>query len=403
MKATTNPATCGGGLDDRKADAAKLRKTAAASELPREIFASYPVVYAVGDEYQIQVSVKQDTLMWCEVNGNEYFDDSCGILRSDTSTHRMTVPMGELDSAGCYTIRYRKMVERLPYFSRTDDVGEIAFPFRPVSDKKTIRLYHIADAHNRVAAPIAAAKFFPEGLDLLILNGDIPDHSGDIGNLAAIHIIAGEITRGEIPTVFSRGNHDMRGVCAEHFAEHTPTDRGNSYFTFRLGPLWGIVLDCGEDKPDTNPEYGNTIACHAFRRRETRFLRQVIANAASEYQAPGVRYRLVISHMPFSYVGKPPFDIEQDLYREWCRLLKEHVKPDLMISGHIHDLYVTRAGEALDHLGQPCPVVVGARPGQSEAEYAGAAIALSRGNAEIWFTDQERKILGQDHLTLTSR
>lgn len=369
-----------------------------APKLPREIFASYPVVYAVGDEYQIQVSVKQDTLMWCEVNGNEYFDDSCGILRSDTATHRMTVPMKELDSAGHYTIRYRKMEKRLPYYSETSEIEEIGFSFRPVVDGKPIRFYHIADAHNRVSSPIAAANFFKEGLDLLILNGDIPDHSGDIANLAAIHIIAGEITHGEIPTVFSRGNHDMRGFCAEHFAEHTPTDHGNSYFTFRLGPLWGIVLDCGEDKSDSSPEYGHTIACHAFRKRETMFLKQIIANAHSEYQAPGIQYRLVISHMPFSYVGKEPFNIEQETYREWCRLLKEHVKPDLLIAGHYHNLYVTRMGEARDHLGQPCPVIVGARPGRTEEEYAGTAIVLSEGNAEIFFTDQDRKIIGRDHL-----
>ncbi len=371
----------------------------AAPALPQETFATYPVVYAVGDEYQILVPVNKETLMWCEVNGKEYFDDSCGILRSETTTHRMTVPMKELDAARHYTIRYREVEERLPYFSKTGEVRELGFDFRPVSGD-TVHIYHIADAHNRVEAPVAAAGYLAGELDLLILNGDTPEDGGDIRNFATIHAIAGQITKGEIPAVFSRGNHDMRGVHAEKLAEHTPTSNGNSYFTFRVGPVWGIVLDCGEDKADTSPEYGNTIACHAFRQRETEFLKRVIADADREYLAPGVQYRLVISHVPFSEVAPAPFDIEQDIYAEWCRLLREQVRPQLMLSGHMHDLYVTRPGEARDHLGQPCPVVVGSLPGKDMAHYTGTAVTLAPKAIDIRFTDQDRHITAQDTLPL---
>ena len=41
-------------------------------------------------------------------------------------------------------------------------------------------------------------------------------------------------------------------------------ERSNKDSTFRLGNLWGILLDCGEDKNDDRPEYGGTICCHAF-------------------------------------------------------------------------------------------------------------------------------------------
>ncbi len=370
-----------------------------AAELPETIFSTYPVVYAVGDEYQILVPVKQETLMWCEVNGNEYYDESCGILRSATTTHRMTVPMKDLDDAGHYTICYREVEERLPYFSKTSEVNKLEFSFRPVRGDD-IRIFHIADAHNRIDAPVAAAGYFGADLDLLILNGDIPEDSGDIQNFTTIHAIAGNISKGEIPVVFSRGNHDLRGIYAEKLAEHTPTLNGNSYFTFRLGPVWGIVLDCGEDKPDDHPEYGNTMACHAFRQRETAFLKQVIADAGNEYAAPGVEYRLVVSHVPFSQVLKPPFDIEQELYREWCRLLAENVHPQLMLSGHIHDLYITHVGDELDHLGQPCPVVVGSLPGKDRSQFTGAAVALTPGRAEVRFVNQDRQVVGEEALQL---
>lgn len=60
---------------------------------------------------------------------------------------------------------------------------------------------------------------------------------------------------------------------------------GDSYYTFRLGKIWGMALDCGEDKMDKDPEYGSTICCHAFRQQETAFIRQVIADARTAYEA----------------------------------------------------------------------------------------------------------------------
>ena len=52
-------------------------------------------------------------------------------------------------------------------------------------------------------------------------------------------------------------------------------------------------------------------------------------------------------------------------------MLKEYVKPDLMICGHVHHAYVTNVGDELDAFGQPCPVVVGSAPGSSNATVEG--------------------------------
>ncbi|MBO5269618.1 MAG: serine/threonine protein phosphatase, partial [Clostridia bacterium] len=79
------------------------------------------------------------------------------------------------------------------------------------------------------------------------------------------HRIAAGVTKGRIPVVFARGNHDTRGKYAERLANHTPTDNGRSYYSVRLGKLWMLVLDCGEDKNDDHAEYGHTMCCHAFR------------------------------------------------------------------------------------------------------------------------------------------
>ena len=359
--------------------------------MPRE-FVTVPIVYAVGKNYQIIVPVNCETVMWVQVGERKFYDDSNGILRSASSTHKMTVPAWLLDREKKYTVFYRVIIERRPYFTDAGEILSYESAFRPI-EKAPVHAYHIADAHNRVDQPVAAGSFFKENLDLLILNGDIPNHSGEIEYFTAIHEIAARLTKGEIPVIFSRGNHDTRGIYAEKIEDHTPTDNGRSYFTFRLGHVWGIVLDCGEDKPDDHEEYGYTICCEDFRRRETEFIRQVIENAKQEYLAEGVENRLVICHMPFSERFREPFNIEEELYVEWCRLLKEHVKPQIMLCGHMHRAYISEVGGEKDHRGQPCPVVVASKVEKGDAEFFGGAITLKPESCNVKITGDSGTIL----------
>ena len=46
--------------------------------------------------------------------------------------------------------------------------------------------------------------------------------------------------------------------------------------------VWGLILDCGEDKADTSIEYGSTVCFHEFRLRETEFIHSVIENAEKD-------------------------------------------------------------------------------------------------------------------------
>lgn len=360
--------------------------------IPNEFYTT-PIVYAVGKEYQIMVPVSRETVMWVEVGDRCFYDDSNGILRSSRSTHRMCVPMELLDRAKQYTVCYRVIHERKPYFTDAGEVQRYPSAFRPVCGD-TLHIYHIADAHNKVEEPVAAGRFFGEKLDLLILNGDIPNHSGDISFFNTIHQIAGELTGGEIPVVFSRGNHDTRGIFAEKIEEHTPTDGGRSYFTFRVGSLWGVVLDCGEDKNDDHPEYGHTVCCSDFRRRQIEFLKGLIANKQNEYAAEGVKNRLVISHIPFTEPHRDPFHIDIEVFTEWCRLLREEICPQMMLCGHVHEAYINEVGGARDDKGQPCPVVV-ASIAKKDTPYGGGAITLSPTGANIKFTDSQGAVRGE--------
>lgn len=370
-----------------------------------EIFAALPTVYAVADKYVIIVPVNEPCLMWVGIGENEYYDDSNGILRSGRLTHKMTVPMAELDAARSYTVRWRKMIERKPYRSEVGEIEEYTSAFRPIDpNKERINIYNIADAHNRVDGPINAGKYFErtgEELDLLLLNGDIPNHSGDVAYFAAIHRIAAGVTGGEIPVVFARGNHDTRGVCAELIEDYTPTDNGVSYYTFRLGPVWGIVMDCAEDKPDDHVEYAHTICCEDFRRRETRWLEALCNAEKPEYSDGGIKYKIVVVHNPFTERRNPPFDIEEDTFAHWALLLRENVKPHLMICGHVHKCYVTYPGGERDAFGQPCPIVAASKLSKDDLSFfVGGAITLDGNMAYVRFTDNDGNIVGEETVKL---
>lgn len=322
-----------------------------------------PAVFAVGTDYQIMVETTRTVLFSVLVDGEEYFDASNGIMRSMSDMHRVSVPMDKLDKAKEYTVSLRPIIERKPYFTETEPEEEQKFCFRPVPSQNA-RAYHLADCHNLLDSPVRAAKAFGE-TDFLILNGDVIDHSGSPDKFAVIYEICALLTNGERPVVFARGNHDLRGEYAEKFAEYTPQKYGNTYYTFRLGSIWGIILDCGEDKTDDHLEYGFTVACHAFRKQQTAFIEDVIRNAKNEYEDPDVATRLVICHIPFSEKFEEPFGIEEEIYREWCRLLKTYVKPHLMISGHMHKAEIRPVGHETDTYGQPCTVVVGSECGDN--------------------------------------
>lgn len=373
------------------------------------VFKTHPAVFAVGNDYQIMVPVKQRCIMWAEVAGVRYYDSSNGINRSETPVHRMVVPMKDLDRAKGYTIGYRSIIDRKPYFPELDDEVCIEYGFKPIGGEK-INIYHISDTHNMIGEPCKAGKYFDtvgEKLDLLVLNGDIPDHSGTVENFDTVYEIVSRLTRGGIPTIFSRGNHDLRGLCAESFAEYTPSDRGRSYYTIKLGEIWALLLDCGEDKDDSHVEYGGTIDCHRFRLAQTEYLNEIIENKKHEYASDDVRYRLVISHVPFSYKPREPFDIEPETYTRWCDLLKSEIKPTLMLSGHLHDTFVALPGDKkYDSYGQPCPLVVGSDLTREDStkgtkeSFTGCAITLDGSRAYVVFNDSDGNIVGKETIEL---
>jgi predicted phosphodiesterase len=286
-------------------------------------------------------------------------------MRSETLVHRVTVPMAELDAAKAYTVCFRALPERRPYFPELGEEKRKEYAFRPVDFSDGLQAIMLSDTHSNVAAPTLAAKYFGDKLDILLMNGDIPAESKQMSDLMAIYDILSNITGGTIPVAFARGNHDYRGRFAIEMPQYIGNRQGETYFTFRIGSLWGLVLDCGEDKDDDHVEYGGLVDCHDMRLRETEYIRSVIANAENEYLAPGIETRICLNHIPFPTklieIGEDIFNIEQDLYAEWTQMLNQ-MQLDVMLCGHTHRLSVTEPGSENARMGMQFPVVICGEP-----------------------------------------
>ncbi len=353
-------------------------------------------VFAVGSDYHIMMPTEGGTLMTVKIGDTLYGDESNGVLRSNVKIHRAVVPAAVLDAAGEYTVMEQEVIERRPYFPRLGEIETATFRFTPVPKSGEVRAFHIADCHNRIATPVEAAKKFGR-IDFLVLNGDVPEDSSSAENFNTVYEICGRITGGEIPVLFSRGNHDMRGILSECIADFTPNENGNSYYSFRIGNIWGLILDCGEDKDDSHAEYGGTVCCGNFRQRQSDYIRKIIANADSEYNAEGVDYRIVIVHNPFPCIHRmdPPFENECERYAEWTSLIGDNIKPDVMMAGHYHHLEIAKNGDNEKDGYLPFTVVFGSRP--TDEAFAGAGFIFSgdEHKIDVQFVDSRDGVVGE--------
>lgn len=308
-------------------------------DMENEILLYHPAVFVVGSDYQIIFLTETRGLGWIEIDGERYTDEEAGLLYYGT-VHKIPVPGAVLNRAKKYTVVFVEYADKKPYYPEGVEKVRKEYAFRPL-EKDSFRIFHFADTHARTRTPLELYREVGD-CDLVVLNGDINEHSYELKNFETAFALASGSAGGEVPVIYSRGNHDTRGYAAQDLVSYIPTafrdGRRETFYSFRQGPLWGLVLDCGEDKYDTNVEYGGTILFDTFRKRETAYLKSVIANKEKEYEAEGVKYRIAVCHVPFVEHFGYPFDVASDIYEEWTALLGE-MGIDLLLAGHMHRAY----------------------------------------------------------------
>lgn len=359
-----------------------------------------PTVYTVRQHYEIVFFTQEPGAAWVLVEGRRYTDQMCGVVRSDTCSHHVCIPTEALDRAGGYTVCYALIPERHSYFPKTEQIFTAEYPFRALPDGE-IHVYMLADTHSHVEEPVAVSRYFGEAPDLLILGGDNGNTASNPDSVLTMTKLASAITHGTIPVIYMRGNHDTRGAYAEHLPEYVGTDRGNTFFPFRLGRLWGVVLDAGEDKTDDHAEYGDIADYTAFREEQTEMLREIPQQGTGQERLTesSTPVRLALCHIPFQVI-ETPFP---EVFDRWTAELNR-IGIDLMLSGHCHRLDYVEAGTVTHGTVMPeYPVAIGSRIDRKDlSSYAGTALIIGQDSVTVRYTDMEMRVL-DEHIVRLKR
>jgi predicted phosphodiesterase len=128
-----------------------------------------------------------------------------------------------------------------------------------------------------------------------------------------------------VPLIWLRGNHETRGAFVRELAAYVAPPEGRFYFARDHGPVHVIVIDSGEDKPDSTNVYGGLNNFAAYRRQEFDWFSNHVKTADRVRSAP---FKVILVHQPgWGYVEQ-----QND---KWVQLANE-AGADLIISGHTH-------------------------------------------------------------------
>lgn len=167
-------------------------------------------------------------------------------------------------------------------------------------------------------------------IDFMVLNGDITSNARNLDTLLDYTFSPISKITSKYPVIYARGNHEGRGEDWFRVPYAFPTPTGEFYYTFRQGPAAFVVLDAGEDKPDSDVEYAGTAAYDEYREKELEWLKDAVKNP--EFKSAPVK--ICIIHIP-TLVGNQCWYTQRWISDNFMPVL-EKAGIDLMLSGHHH-------------------------------------------------------------------
>lgn len=239
------------------------------------------------------------------------------------TTYRYRVFSQEILKRESYHIFYGKVAStavygRQPLSFTTNDHTKEEMTFTMIND------IHGRSDMMRKLLEIAE----PEKNDLVFFNGDMVSSMNSEDELFDGFMDAGiDIFAKKVPMYYCRGNHETRGPFATEFQTYFSTLSPELYYLVRQGPVCFVVLDCGEDKPDTDIEYSGITVYDQYRTQEAEWLKE----ALKQKEFTDAPFKVVICHMP-------PFGGwhgEQEILEKFVPLLNE-AGIDIMLCGHLH-------------------------------------------------------------------
>ena len=323
--------------------------TAFAAQAANILYGPYVQAITEDSAYIVWVTDKA-TYGWVEVKGEQekkaetYIESNLG-LRYNRRVHR--VPVKNLTAGTLYEYKVFSQEEKNGKLSKpisketNSQGGKLTFRTND-RNKEEISFLMVTDIHyNHYIDGLFESLLTPErlaGKDFVAFNGDMVTTMSSeethfsrlfskIHNIFDIH---------NTQFYYVRGNHESRGNFAQKYMDYYPTWTGQPYYAFRQGPVFFIVIDGGEDKPDSDIEYYGTAAFDLYREAEGKWLKSVIES--EEFKtAP---YRVILSHIP---LNDNSWHGGRHAWKHLCQTCEDQGM-QLMISGHTHKYSFREAG-----------------------------------------------------------
>lgn len=215
----------------------------------------------------------------------------------------------------------------------------------PATDTDSFTAIIFNDLHQRSAVFQALLKQVKQvDYDFVVFNGDCIDDP--IDHTQATRFVK-ELTEGVggnlIPTLFMRGNHEIRNAYSVGLRKHMDYVGGKTYGAFNWGDTRIVMLDCGEDKPDSTPVYYDLNDFTQLRQDQVGFLQEELKSKAFKKADK----RILIHHIPLYGCDNLCWDLWEPILRK----APFHVS----ISAHTHKFAYHPKGSLKNNY----PVVIG--------------------------------------------
>lgn len=282
-------------------------------------FVSDPMVLDTGSDYSIVFATTDEGTGFVEYEyeGETYrvYDQKQGKIESDSRVHSVRVPYEHLDN-NSYTVGSMQVYEPYAYGSRSGKtIVSEEYAFTPC-DGETQTWLCVSDWHTRNDLAKDAIAFLGD-YDGVILLGDASPDLGTEDELVRYLVeFGGDLGGGTMPIVYTRGNHETRGAYAPYLADALGLDE--FYFEVKAGDYRFVVLDSGEDKEDSHPEYGGLADFGAYRAENVDWVETLTEDGKT----------IALCH-------SPRFFIEEDLTDRTIAALTG-IKTSAALTGHWH-------------------------------------------------------------------
>lgn len=199
------------------------------------------------------------------------------------------------------------------------------FPSQP----RDMHFIVLNDIHERAAFMTELCENIDfSKVDFVILNGDMVSRIEDQDILFCGYIDSlVNLCATRVPLFMVRGNHETRGKFADYFYRYFPTPSGQFYQLRNIFGVDFLFIDSGEDKPDSDVEYGDIADYDNYRLEQAAWLKQL-----RETHQVGNRPLVVISHIPPTLEDwHGPIHLLKTVVPELNKL-----NVTVMLSGHLH-------------------------------------------------------------------